>query len=297
MQRFDCPPPFFLVLGINWVLLKARPLGVPQELTKYSVAKSSAVKCGPLQILGTFIFVAYTYCRKASAKMLDCALWKYFGANLKRAFLLFSDRERANEIGDLLFSEGVDCVKQTTRIRMSKILEECKRFNHNAALISEKVVSSQLAVICRDIRETNPFIAILALFHKPNPALEEKLFNIGVDDIVSESAPAGSIAKRILVRMHTRQKLFGGHDVIGKAFVDSKSFLIRVEGKIRPISKGLLELLQYFQCHPSRIISREEVVKTLWCDSVVDPEGKNLDVQVGKLQRLIEPNPKKPIII
>jgi len=216
---------------------------------------------------------------------------------LKRVLLLFPDTERANDISDLLSLAGVDCVTQIRQIKASKILDKIKLVDYNAILISEEVASSQLAIICRHIREANPSLAILVSFQQSNSDLEEKLFDIGVDDVVAESASAGSIAKRIIVRMKTRQAFFGSCNVIGKATVDSKSFQLQVEGKTRPISKSLLELLQYFQRHPARIISREEVTQTLWRDSVVDPEGKNLDMQVGKLRRLIEPNPKKPIII
>lgn len=265
-------------------------MGVPHELTTYFVVNSSMAR-----FFGPLLFVAFTSCRKAS--VFICALQKQGGSNLKRALLLFSDSERANEISYLLSLAGVDCVTQIRQIKASKVLEKFKLVDYNAVLISEKVVSSQLITVCQHIREANPSLAILVSFHQPNSELEEKLFDIGVDDIVSEDAAAGSIVKRILVRMQTRQKLFWGHNIVGKATVDSKSFQIQVEGKTKPISKSLLELLQYFQCHPARIISREEVTETLWRDSVVDPEGKNLDMQVGKLRRLIEPNPKKPIII
>ena len=154
---------------------------------------------------------------------------------MKRALLLFPDRDLANEISDLLLLRGIDCVTQTRQMRTGKAIEKTKLFNLNAILISEKVVSSQLAVFCQNIRKTNSSLAILVSFHQPNSDLEEELFDIGVDDVVPESASAGSIAKRIMVRMQTRQMFLGSDNVVGKAIVDSKSFQILAEGKTMPI--------------------------------------------------------------
>jgi len=158
--------------------LKAQPLGVSHELTTYFVVNSSMTR-----FFGPLLFVAFISCRKAS--VFICALQKQGGSNLKRALLLFSDPERANDISNLLLLEGVDCVTQTRRIRTSKILEKIKLFNHNAVLISVKMAPSQLVTVCQAMRETNPSLAILVLFQQPNSELEEKLFDIGVDDIDS----------------------------------------------------------------------------------------------------------------
>jgi two-component system, OmpR family, alkaline phosphatase synthesis response regulator PhoP len=35
----------------------------------------------------------------------------------------------------------------------------------------------------------------------------------------------------------------------------------------------------------------------VWRDAIIDPVGKNIDMHIAKLRKLIEPNSKKPIYL
>lgn len=184
----------------------------------------------------------------------------------------------------------------------SKLAGACERLRHSrfsAVYLHQAVANDQFERICRSARQNDPALVLVAAMEQTNGELEERLFDAGVDDVVVGPTSPVAIAKRILLRIENRSLKYYSDKVvrIGEAVVNFETLEVWHDGRSRRISKGLAQLLRYFLDNQDRPISRTEVCDSLWADSIVDPEGKNLDVHVSKLRAVIEPDPKNPTFI
>jgi two-component system OmpR family response regulator len=67
-------------------------------------------------------------------------------------------------------------------------------------------------------------------------------------------------------------------------------------GTETPLTTGEFELLSVFVNHPSRVLTREELLD-LTRGREASPFDRSIDVQVGRLRRKIEPDPEQPTLI
>lgn len=72
-------------------------------------------------------------------------------------------------------------------------------------------------------------------------------------------------------------------------FDPQKDYLIR-DGETIRLTRSEIDLLQFFSLRHNEVVERN----TLCTHVGVDPNGRALDVQITRLRRKIEPNPKEP---
>lgn len=212
------------------------------------------------------------------------------------ALVVDADHFRSRKIAQALSVEDVGSISASTlRTAVARLSQR----RYDVLIVCQNAVSEHLEGFCRSVRRYAPTLALVASLKEPNPALEEKLLDAGVDDVVTDGTPPNVIAKRIAVRLrgYSDQLVARGSVRLGDAIVDFDKLQIRNGGSSYRLSRGLARLLQYFIQNPSRPISRREAAESVWVDSVVDPEGRNLDMQVMKLRRLTERDPKNPVLI
>ncbi len=203
---------------------------------------------------------------------------------------------RMGRLADALSAERLACSVEPSLNRARKAL---MTHRYDALVVAESATGGRIRSFCRDVRQYEPSLTILASLERQNPALEESLFDVGLDDIVTDKMPARVLAKRVLIRLRNGRSFFPVNRSIrlGHLIVDLGNLQIRNQGRSCLITKGQAKLLGYLIQKRGRVVTREEVTETIWGDAVVDPEGKNLDMQVMKLRRLIELDPRSPTLI
>jgi DNA-binding response OmpR family regulator len=67
--------------------------------------------------------------------------------------------------------------------------------------------------------------------------------------------------------------------------------LARESGEAIPLTRGEFALLRVFVARPGRVLSRDMVLNALG-DRRFEPFDRSVDMQVGRLRRKIEPDPK-----
>ncbi len=185
-------------------------------------------------------------------------------------------------------ADSLDALRQQLYAEKYKVL-----------LVHENVTNGQMARTCRGIRAADRRLVIVAYLARTRSRLETRLFDAGVDDVISSRTTAQAVARRIVVRLRDRCLRDASDDLvyIGDAVVDFKNLEVWSRGAIHTLSTGLSSLLKYFLDNRDRAVSRKEVIEALWADAVIDPDGRNLDMHISKLRRLIEPDPKHPSVI
>ncbi len=214
----------------------------------------------------------------------------------QKILLLGAKQNRLRNIRRELITSHLRC--STTR-SIESADEKLRRNRYEAAFISQTAAKKQTQQFCLEIRQRDSYITLIVEIEPNNYQLEKQLLLAGVDDVIPISTKAVIAAARISIRLinRFRPKADDGVLKIGTAIVDCKNYEVWNRGETKHITPGQLELLQYFITKPGHIISRNEVCELLWTNSVVDPEGKNLDVQISKIRSIIETNPKKPMLI
>jgi len=72
--------------------------------------------------------------------------------------------------------------------------------------------------------------------------------------------------------------------------------LLRDDGVTVPLSTGEYELLLAFATHPRRVLSRDQLLDLARGRSAM-PFDRSIDIQVMRLRRKIEVDPKEPRLI
>lgn len=214
----------------------------------------------------------------------------------KNRMLIISQTDRAAQICSLFKTKGFACIfEKSLKVANEKLAQQ----QYDVLLTCENLLERKLKKFCLQARQNNPSMTIIAsLIHK-NPLLEVSLFDAGLDDIITDEDPAQNVVKRIIVRHKFRQAITTERRIcqVGDSLIDWEAYQVWNQGKIYAISKTLIFLLKYLLKNNGRVISRKEAADILWADSIVDPEGKNLDMQIMKLRRIVEKDPKNPKLI
>ena len=212
-----------------------------------------------------------------------------------------SNGQRQCHLGRHLNSLGFEHHKAVTLQAAKKKLRERP---YDLALIHFDTARKQLFELCSLIRSGDPCAIIIVVMTETQISIEEKLFDLGVNDVViGKQATARVLAKRIRAHLHHFKSTDNNANKIRlkNSIVDFDRMEIWCNGTIRQLRGILPDLLKYFLANPDYIISRDELQKSpIWADSICTSrkeEGRTFDMAVGKLRKAIEADPANPEII
>lgn len=168
----------------------------------------------------------------------------------------------------------------------------------------EVAPETEILQFCSFFRSRNPNAAVIVLTNALTSALEERLFDRGAKDVVNirQTSPS-TLAKRIRARLAGMEGLQSCPNRIrlGDALVDFDRREVVRGHRIFRLPGILADLLRYLVENADHVVSREELQNSpIWLNSVCTPAahgGKTFDVNIGKLRKLIEPDPRNPRII
>ncbi len=174
---------------------------------------------------------------------------------------------------------------------------------YRLVLMQMETMGGEIYPFCSEVREIDPHAILIALMRKFSVVIEEKLFECGINDVVTgQQASARVLMKRIQAHLiNTGWGLPKKTVRIGDAVFNYERRELSRCGVVYSLPGMLADLLKYFVDNANRVISRDELkASPLWSDSIcAGPEdgGRTFDVQVSRLRRIIEADPLKPEII
>jgi len=123
--------------------------------------------------------------------------------------------------------------------------------------------------------------------------------NIGADDYITKPFSL----EELLARIHAILRRTDPARAVGQSFefadleVDVPALKVRRDGKEIQISKREAAIIQYFAANPNRVVSREELYKEVWNETMTEWGTRTTDMHIAKLRSKIEKTPAKPQII
>lgn len=219
------------------------------------------------------------------------------------ALYLDCDKQRQSQICRDLTPLGFEMRKVSNLSQAKEIL---KKSFCRLVLVSIDCThkSNDIINFCDFARKGSGHQIIITLLENAEIKLEEKLFDIGVNDVVTGvHATARLLSKRIGCHLqHCKEPLLQSSSIrLKNTVINFDRREVWCNGTTRRLPGILADLLKYFIDNPERVISRDELlVSPIWNDSICSSAkegGKTFDVNIGKLRKIIEPDPTKPQII
>ncbi len=218
-----------------------------------------------------------------------------------RILLVDDDRELRDLVSRLLERHGYEVLTAKDGREMEAILE---RAPVDLLILDLMLPGKNGLAICREIRERS-HVPILMLTAMGDEADRVVGLEMGADDYLAKPfSPRELLARvRALLRRVNflktpvdpkssgRIRRFAGWSLdLGRRRLEAP------DGVLVGLTSGEFEMLVAFVEHPQRILSRDQLLDlTRGRDS--SPFDRSIDVQVSRLRRKIEPDPKTPSMI
>lgn len=153
--------------------------------------------------------------------------------------------------------------------------------------------------LCRQWRQqgvTAPIIMVTA-----KGLQQEKIsgLNLGADDYLTKPFSLDELLARIqaVLRRTRPERSVGRTFEFGPWQVDVLELKIKLENCVVEISQREAQIMQFFAAHPNQVISRDELYKNVWGETISELGTRTVDMHIAKLRGKIEPTGSDPQII
>jgi len=214
-----------------------------------------------------------------------------------KGIIVVVEDEEAIRIGlrDSLEMEGYTVITASD----GKAAEEVILKERPDLIILDLMLPKQDGVeVCRKVREKKIDSYILMLTAKKEELDRVQGFNAGTDDYMIKPFSLMELlakVKAVFRRMKIGKEEQDVH-TIGSLEVDFKKYEVTMNGKILEFSTKEFEIMRYFILHPGEVVSRDDLLNTVWGYEVF-LSTRTVDNFIVKLRQKLEKDPENPQII
>jgi two-component system alkaline phosphatase synthesis response regulator PhoP len=163
-------------------------------------------------------------------------------------------------------------------------------------LMLPKISGEQL---CKKWRQEGLQTPIIMLTAKSQQKEKILGLDLGADDYITKPFSLEELLSRIkaVLRRTEPSRSVGQSFSFGDIEVDVAGLKVRRDGTESEITRREASMIQYFAANPNRVISREELYKKIWNETMTDLGTRTMDMHIAKLRSKIEPDVAEPQII
>ncbi|MHC4230748.1 MAG: response regulator transcription factor [Planctomycetota bacterium] len=192
-----------------------------------------------------------------------------------------------NDFGVTEAADGLEADRAAAAGRFDLILLD---------LMLPKISGEQL---CRKWRRDGMQTPIIMLTAKGQEKERVSGLNLGADDYITKPFSLEELLARInaVLRRTDPPRAVGQTFEFGNLDVDIAALKIKRREKEIEITRREAGIIQYFAANPNRVISREELYKEVWNETMTDLGTRTVDMHIAKLRSKIERDAADPQII
>ncbi len=150
--------------------------------------------------------------------------------------------------------------------------------------------------VCRLVRERGLDVPIIMLTAKGQEEDIIRGLNLGADDYVTKPFNIRELLARAKAFLRRRQGAVSEVYRFGDCELDLASHKLFRDGNEVTLTPKEFRLLEYFVTRTGRALTRDDVLASVWGDSVV-VTARSVDRCVRTLRSKIEPDPSRPTLI
>ena len=152
--------------------------------------------------------------------------------------------------------------------------------------------------VCKELRGHKGHIPILMLTARSQISDKVVGFKLGADDYLTKPFQMAELVVRVEALLRRTASVEDAMATSSYRFadieVDFRRAELRKHEQILECSAKEFQLLKYFIVHKGQVVSRKEILNTVWGYNTV-PNTRTVDVHVARLRQKIESNPGKPL--
>jgi two-component system alkaline phosphatase synthesis response regulator PhoP len=216
----------------------------------------------------------------------------------KKRILLVEDEESLIEM--ISFNLEMEDYDVTRAIDGKQALDIADKARFDLCILDIMLPKVDGLTVCKTLRIRNQRIPILFLSAKSTGNDRVEGLKAGGDDYLTKPFNLEELLLRVknLLRLTTPvqevQAKLDRYEFGGNA-VDFKNFEIEnAEGEIKSLSKKETHLLKYLIENEGKVVSREEILDTVWGYDVY-PTTRTIDNYILSFRKHFEPDSKNPI--
>jgi len=197
---------------------------------------------------------------------------------------------------DFLEFHGFTVTPATDGLEAQRVVSEGKFDLILLDLMLPQISGEQLCSIWRQNALQTPIIMVTA---KGQEKERIKGLDLGADDYITKPFSL----EEMLARIRAVLRRIDPARAVGQTFrfadldIDVGALKARRKDKEIEISKREAAIIQYFAANPNRVISREELYKEVWHDTLTDLGTRTMDMHIAKLRSKIEHDTANPKIV
>jgi len=209
------------------------------------------------------------------------------------------DREIRDLVAQFLGRHGLRVSKAADGREMRRALDE---WGIDLVVLDLMLPGEDGLTLCRNLRASSdlPVIMLTAMGEETDRIIG---LEMGADDYLAKPFNPRELLARIkAVLRRTGERPAAGDDAGERAEFNGWALdlgsreLLSPDGVLVPLSGGEFELLAVFVTHANRVLSRDQLLD-LARGRDAQPFDRSIDVQVSRLRRKLEDDPRNPVLI
>jgi two-component system, OmpR family, alkaline phosphatase synthesis response regulator PhoP len=148
--------------------------------------------------------------------------------------------------------------------------------------------------LCRKFKEISPEVSVIFLTAKNQSTDKISGLKLGADDYITKPFELEELLLRVQNVIRRNAKKESASYAFGNCSINFETFEITDHmGHTHNISKREIGLLKLLTENANKVISRDQIIETLWEDSE-NASSRTIDNYILGFRKLFEENPKEP---
>jgi DNA-binding response OmpR family regulator len=174
-------------------------------------------------------------------------------------------------------------------------LASCKSLKPAGVVLDLMLPSMSGLEVCKGIKTWSANTPVVVLSAVSDVADKVLLLEVGADDYITKPFSPRELMARVQAAIRRTQRPVSRSSIsFGGVSADFSAMEVSKDGNAVVLTAHEIKLLQYFVENPDRVITREELLNTVWHYTSY-PTTRTVDNHVMKLRQKLEADPARPV--